>query len=465
MRYFLLFVFFIFISCNKHKDTTSVTYLGGEVINPNTSYVVLYKDDKVIDTASLDTNNRFHFKLDSINDGLYYFVHSPEEQYVYLEEGDSILMRLNTVEFDESLIFSGKGAEVNNFLIEMFLMNEDEEKLVYDYYKLDPAAFTHKVDSLREMKNVQLANFLEEHPISEDAEEIIHASIDFINYQQKEQYPYMHKMLLHEKVYKELPDSLTGYRSGVNLNNKKLSYFFPYFKYCTVYFNNISYKACLNSCTNEVADIERTYHFHAHKVHLIDSIVKEPSLRGILFRNAAYAYLFEDRNIENNTKYIKLFNEVAKNDKHFEDVNQLYANIRNLDSGNPLPKAVVQDSNSIDNSLLDIAKNNTSNKNVFYFWSLNQKAYMKNTFKRVLELQQKYPNYSFIGINLNDNKEQWMSTLLKYKLDTHTQFYGSNSRELQKTLIINRLNKVIITDTEGKIVDGFSNLYDKEHFE
>ena len=50
----------------------------------------------------------------------------PSFNICILQEGDSILIRLNTKEFDESLVFSGQGSEINNFLIEMFLAHEEE---------------------------------------------------------------------------------------------------------------------------------------------------------------------------------------------------------------------------------------------------------------------------------------------------------------------------------------------------
>ena len=41
---------------------------------------------------------------------------------------DSVLMYLNTWDFDESLIFSGKGGSKNNFLINLYLQQEKNEK-------------------------------------------------------------------------------------------------------------------------------------------------------------------------------------------------------------------------------------------------------------------------------------------------------------------------------------------------
>jgi hypothetical protein len=161
MKYFLVAsILLIAYSCGNSK-TNEVAYLGGEIVNPNNSYVVLYKNDQVVDSAVLDENNRFLLKIDPVVDGLYHFEHQPEMQYVMIEKGDSILFRLNTLDFDESLIFTGLGAEKNNFMIDMFLVNEDEERLVYDYYDLEAGEFVYKMDSLKKMKLEQYDNLVE----------------------------------------------------------------------------------------------------------------------------------------------------------------------------------------------------------------------------------------------------------------------------------------------------------------
>ena len=75
--------------------------------------------DKV-DTLLLDKNNRFIHKISNFTSGLYAFSHGGEYQWVLLEPKDSLLLRLNTIDFDESLVFTGKGARKNNYLIKNF---------------------------------------------------------------------------------------------------------------------------------------------------------------------------------------------------------------------------------------------------------------------------------------------------------------------------------------------------------
>src|SRR5690554_8152381 len=107
--YFLLFLMLTFVSCKKDakQNEGDIAYLGGEIINPSNNYVVLLKGNSVIDTLPLDTKNRFLYKVKELIPGLYTFSHGGEIQMVLLEPLDSIMFRLNTMEFDESLVFTG----------------------------------------------------------------------------------------------------------------------------------------------------------------------------------------------------------------------------------------------------------------------------------------------------------------------------------------------------------------------
>ncbi|MGK0127951.1 MAG: hypothetical protein ACI87F_001471, partial [Candidatus Azotimanducaceae bacterium] len=101
----ILIVIFTFISCNTSDKSKKNTYFGGQIINPKSNNIILMKDEKVLDTLWLNSDNSFLAKFDSITEGLYSFKHGSykkgfEFQYVYIEPTDSIIIRLNTWDFD-----------------------------------------------------------------------------------------------------------------------------------------------------------------------------------------------------------------------------------------------------------------------------------------------------------------------------------------------------------------------------
>ena len=445
------------VSCNS-QDEKPISYFGGEIINPNSPYVFLYKNDVLLDSAALDENNRFLMPLNDIEEGLYHFEHDPEYQYIFIEKGDSILIRLNTYDFDESLVFTGKGAAKNNFLIEMFLVGEDEERLVYNYYKSGVEDFKRRMDSLLAMKVEQYENLITDYDLSENAKNITKASIDYAHYTSMEIYPYMHKKHNNLDDTPELTGDFYGYRKLLDDSDERLSYFRPYFKYMVAKTNNLSYVYCTTNRGDDSVAIEKTLQHHVHKLHIADSLVDDAVLRGNLHRNTAYSYLLEDHHPQNNKTFVKRFNMFSENDEHTEEINQLYRSKQELKPGKRLPNLYLVDANGTRIEIKNIY--DTRNK-VYYFWSTSQKNHIKIINKKVKALQDKYPSYQFVGININNSQEMWLKHVKAYRLCTDNQFRTEDFTELSEKLILNDLNKVIITLKDGTIIDAFANIYRK----
>ena len=238
----------VLASCTKKNVSEDAVYFSGEIVHPTSEYVVLYKGDQAVDSAKLDPNNRFSIQIENIEPGLHHFEHAPEYQYVYLEPGDSVLIRLNTMAFDESLAFFGSNEQINNFLIEMYLSHEDEEELISSYYTLPPVEFGRKTDSLRQMKIEELNSLLTEVPMSDDARGMGQAVIDFSNYVYREKYPFVHRRKVNQNVLDELPEDSYAYRANLDVNNEQLSYLEPYYNFLKYHFGNLTYMSCSDMC-------------------------------------------------------------------------------------------------------------------------------------------------------------------------------------------------------------------------
>lgn len=444
------------VACaTKSGECPSIT-LNGEIVNPTSDYVVLYKDDMVMDSAKLDQDHRFVFNLQGIEEGLYHFEHSPELQYVYLQEGDSIVIRLNTMEFDESLVFSGQGSAINNFLVEMFLVNEDEEPLIYNYYKLDPDTFGHKIDSLRAMKIELLEDFVEENELAGGVFTMAKASIDYSSYIYKEKYPFYHKKKTGEEIIHDLPESFYVYRDDLDLNNRDLAYFRPYFDFMKYHFGNLSYTTCMEDCGMEKGEIMGHLHFNKHKLKLVDSLVQETELRDILFRNIAMDYLLTEHKYNEDCQiFIEKFESLSSNEDHKEEITMLYTGIKKLQPNETLPDLTLRDTNNNEVSLREISRKRNT---VFYFWTPTQKRHLRNVIQHITKLEKKYPKHSFVGISLKSTHPQWISMLDEHGLDKSYQFRGDDFREIQMNMIVDGLNKCVIAK-DTLIVDAFANLY------
>ncbi|GGW43394.1 hypothetical protein [Arenibacter certesii] len=456
----LLYVFILaFVtSCGTEIKKSPNVFFAGEILNPTSEYVVLYKDEVVIDSAKLTDDNRFSIQLKSAAEGLYHFDHQPELQYVYLEQGDSLMIRLNTEDFDESLIFSGRGKEINNFLLELFLSTEEEIPTIYSYSHLDPSAFAHKIDSLRQLRTTILDVLSKEVKLSDNAVTMAQTSIDYNYYTYKEKYPFWNRRVSGSNSIPKLDKDFYSYRKNVDYNLDELAYHRYYYNFLKTHFDNLAYMGCADNCQGQHFEIvEDKLHFNQHKLKLIDSLVTSKSIRDNLFRSVALYYLINVHDTEENIKeFISDFHKYSSNNKHISEIEAIYEGVKNMQPNKKLPQVLVYDNGENKISLREIAEKEENA--VFYFWSGTQKQHFKNIIKRVNELEKLNPQYTFIGINCNTEMMRWQSMLITNNLDLDYQFRTDDFENLKYTLVIGGLNKGIITKN-GLIVDAYADLY------
>ena len=444
------------MACNESPEARSTgVYFAGEIVNPTAEDIVLYKGDRVIDSVRLDAQNRFVFNLDQVEEGLHHFYHHPELQYVFVENGDSLQIRLNTVDFDESLVFSGRGEEINNFLISMFLMKEQEEEDIYAYYRLEPEVFKHRIDSLRHYKVKMLKELDAEGLLSEEAFHIAKATILYNSYIYTEAYPFYHRRQRGEASLHDLPEDFYEYRKSVDYSDSSLTYLRPYYNFMKYHLGNISFMDCKSDCDPTKMKGSDQLHFNQHKLALIDSLIKQKDLRDNLFRNVAVDYLLKHDTESNCDRFIDLFHKRSGNNKHIAEINNLYEGIKNMRPDRELPDVILRDFDGAEHSLKDVA---AEREVVFYFWSGAERGHFNNISERIAELKGSHPQYTFIGINLRTDHGRWKSILEANNLSVEEQFWADDFEEVARTLIVYDPNKGIIAKN-GMIVDAFANVY------
>lgn len=455
IRPLLLLLILGITGCAEKVESSSAIYFAGEIVNPTDSLVVLFKGEQPVVSARLDAQNRFVIQSDSLESGLYNFRHKPEFQYVYLEEGDSLLVRLNTVAFDESLIFSGKGEEINNFLIDIFLESEGEEALVREYYiPMEPEAFSAKIDSLKLRKLKILEELKEEYPITDGAYHMAQSGIVYQYYLYKEKYPFWHRKLTGDGALHDMPGDFYEYRQQVSYNDPTLTFLRPYHDFMIYHIGNLAYMGCKKECEIDNDKIGSQLHFNRHQLHLIDSLVTGEELRDNLFRTVAYDYLLKNDSESNAVAFMEDFRKVSANNRHSEEIEELSTSIENLRPNHELPDLTMESTTGETINLRDIAGEGPV---VFYFWSGPQQQHLANITRRVRSLHDKHKGYRFVGICLRTEKDHWKQLISSYSLDSENQFWAPDFEETAHKLVVYHPYKSILA-MDGKIVDGFANL-------
>lgn len=448
---FIISILLIFTGCvSKQSQKADGTYFGGEIINPVRNYITITKDLAVIDTVQLDRRNRFMYRFENFSEGLYQFNHG-EVQIFHIEKGDSIMARVNTREFDESLSYSGYGSERSNFLLEMFLLWEKEsEDFNYNYQK-SPDHFKKVVDSLNALRKIRVDKLLSRKEYSDDFKEIALAAAYYDNFQRLETYPFPHYTKNKVAFIQGLPKRFYSFRKSVDLNNENLRDLFPYQRYVNAFLDQ---QAFLKYGLSQPYD-RLSFAHNTNKIKIIDSLIKEPVQKDRLLSRIAREFIANSNNAQ---EVNEIFDRIKKSASYQETINRvtaLHENHKSMETGNKIPDVALVDTSGNSGSLLSYIKRPT----VLFFWSDRSKGRMFNSHNKAIDLKSKYPEFDFIGITINDDHKRWLKILASNNYTSQFEYRFLFPNEGRKSLVVNDLNKTIVIKKDGTILNSHANLH------
>lgn len=444
----------------KGGNASDYAYIGGEIINPKNRSVVLYNTKgKIVDSITLDDNNRFIHKIENLQPGLHSITHGGEYQMLLLEPKDSIMFRLNTYDFDESLVFTGDGAKKNNYLIKTYLSNEKEAKQLVKYSKMEPEAFNAFVEERRQRQLDEFHAFLERNEESEFFKSIIEANINYNAYADKEIYPFAYfgnNKLIH---IKDLPESFFEHRKHIDYNASHLSHFFAYNRFLFSHIDNLAINDYYKDNPYHSKFNRHAMGYNKSKLDLIDSIITEPTIKNNLLKYKAREFISQNHTEDEANELLDYYLEKTSNEEDKLYMKDLVSSLKLLRQGNPLPNIALVNYNDTEHFINAIITKPT----IIYFWTSNSKSQYRNSHFMVDKLKSKFPQMDFISINVNDNDDEfWKKIINNYNFPTINEFKFKNSKEARKTLAVNYLNKAIIVNENGIILHPNANIFSSE---
>ena len=432
-------IYFFLITSILACNNQNVTFLSGKIIKPTNNQIQLLKDEKVIKNIKINSDGIFSSSIDNLSNGLYNFVHLPEFQYLIIEKGDSLVLRLNSLDFDESLVFSGKGSSKNNYLIDVFLEHEEEEDYVKSNYKSSKRVFKQIIDSLKNIKTKHYSNYKSSIKTNYISDLIINHAILIPLYSHIENY-----IILNKKNHSTNVSFFNNYRNKIDLNIYELSHFKPYLDYITL--------KSINESFSEKKGYDYNLNFNLSRLNYIKNHISNQTIKTKLLRFIAYEYLLEEKLLINIDQFIYEFLKISDNKSTNSEISMLYDNIASLQSGKVFPQINLFNEKNINKEISSHV--NFNNKNIFVFWSYDQNAHQVNLFNRVNLLSAKHSNYHFNLININDEKIKWKNNYLnKFNNKRIRNFRTVNFEIMSKKMILNNLNKVLVTGMDGVILE------------
>jgi len=435
----------VLLGCNNSQVCNS-TYFGGKIINPKSNCIILFENEIPLDTFYLDKNNTFLGEIPSLHEGLFNFKHGNEQQYIYLQPKDSLLIRLNTWNFDETLVFSGKGAERNNLLIDSFLESEKERRIFFEYYDLSPTEFITKVSQVEKVKLDRYNDYISNHPEESDKfNDILKTALTFPLYSKVENYPLAHSAKINHDEHSVINKDFYKHREYISLDNDSLMFFYAYRDYV------------LSNLYNKVNSLGYDLNSDEFTVNLLKEIsaeLNDENSRNSMLRKIFIRHFYWKSSRKINENIVNTYFDLTTNLEDKKLMLNLTTDVKKIEEGELLNDFKIIDYNKSHKSIRRLIKNK---KSVLYFW--NPEFIGKDFIaSKIQYLSEKYPDLEFIGVRIyDDNKERI------FKLDIKSQYYlESNSKA--NSFLTSQLPRTILINKKGIVVNSYASLSSRKIF-
>jgi len=440
-----MFALLHLMSCVGTNEEKKYTYFGGKIKNPKGEYVYFSQGKKKLDSAKLDSHNKFFLKIDSLELGLYTFNHGAEFQYLYLEPQDSLLIYLNTWDFDESLIFSGEGSANNNYLINLYLQQERTGKNFKSNYKLDEKGFSEAIESGIKNQLDIYAKFLEneEEVPSEFFDKLAKTGIYYPFYYFKEHYAYAHKKTLGLKEAPVLSDEFYKYRENIRLDDSSLIDYGLNMAFINSYLYNMASSEKMKDPENKIFELEF--------LKVVNDKIDDENYKNNLLAKGVWGSLSNKNLSDEDAKSIQeFFFANCSDDNYKAELKISIAQKEKLKCGEALPKLTAV---NFGNSEIEINSLMENANTVIYFWPTDLGG-IELLNEKLNYLEKKHPDVLFIGIERNKSEEDWKKFVAGKKLSKNKQFRISKNSD-HYSWFEGDMARTIIINSKGTVENGY----------
>jgi hypothetical protein len=259
--------------------------------------------------------------------------------------------------------------------------------------------------------------------------------------------------LLRGSQWTPKEDSLFfSYRRFLNFGDNDLAFFDPYVNYVINYINQNALKP-----GESYFKAKETTDFNIRRLEVLDKLINGRLLRNNVARAIAFEEILTFKNHSQHELFLQYYATVNNSPSYLSEVLTLHKDISTMAYGKALPKIQLQNSSRYTVNSASIPDGRTS---VFYFWSQTQMNQYRNSLERVKFLQKRHPNIRFVGICIQPFNALVDQIQKMMEINSEDQFALIDFEKSSKAWVLTLLNKSIIVDGKGIIIEGFGNFSD-----
>jgi thiol-disulfide isomerase/thioredoxin len=429
-------VLMVLMAVSAKEKEIDYVILSGKIENPNSdSLVIRDKADITLHKIKLRADHTF---LDTIRvkPGYYSIFDGTEQTQVYLKPGFVLNLSLNTKQFDETIVYKGKGANENNFLAKKALAEESFGILnYYGYYgKLEEKAFLKLTDSLHDV----MSNLVNQYKNEADKDFMLKESkaLEFGRLYKWMNYESMHRFLTDNKEFKVSPE-FPDYVKYLDLSDESLLDVEFYTSLIEGHLYDLTSKAIKG---NDSADYYGIY------LGFVATEIKSPVARELLAYNVGKWRLSNVKKLD--PVYTRL-KTLISNESYMKEVDAKYAKLKKIQQGAVSPAFILNDINGKEVSLESL-KGKLVYIDIWATWCLP--CIKEIPALKALEEHYKGRDIQFVSICKSDEIERWRSMVKEKELGGIQLFAPDPKMSFFEDYLVDGIPYFILLDKEGRII-------------
>jgi thiol-disulfide isomerase/thioredoxin len=429
-KLFILCMVTLIFAC-KEEPKMDYTLFSGQIENPTAQVVSIYNGREKVKDLPLNESNSFSDTL-RVELGYYTLSHGRESSSIFLAPSYDIKLTLNTKEFDETISYSGKGSENNNYLAAKYIANENANLDYTKVFALEEDEFLSKMNALKNDKLKMLNNTA---GLSEAFKTQEKKNIEYEYFSDLQNYWSYHSYYAKKEEFTPSEDFIQKFNS-IDFNNQEdYASLDSYKRLVQNYYNN---KISKSDNPSEVFKDINSNGFTQLKEDLANSL----------------RYNIGPNNEHNETLYKGLM-AMSSNEKFKEDITKKYNIVKTLSKGMPSPEFVEYENHKGGTTSLKDLKGKYVYVDVWATWCGPCIREIPSLKKVEEEFHDK--NIAFVSTSIDKAKDHntWVE-MVKNKDLGGIQLMADNDWNSQfvKDYAIEGIPRFILIDPEGNIVSA-----------
>ncbi len=435
---FFIIVTIIFVACKK-DSAVDYAIISGKIINRPTNDITINSIDRTF-TEPIEISKDGSF-IDTLNTDIqpYVLYDGKNPVFLHIEDGFNLNVNYDFKDFSNSLVISGVGSEVNNYLIakrkiEIDLIGVSLAAL----YGANETEYKNKIRSITDAQNKLLTD---SKGISSEYIEKEERNLNYFYLRMLIDYEDAHKHFTKNSDFKVSNDFLEELNS-IDYSKEEDYEFSDFYK--SLVRNHYEKKA---KEIREKDSIKVDIAFIKTVSNIKSNIIKN----GLLFEHATNKMAYS-KDVE---AYYKLFIENSTDEKNNALITEKYNKLVGLKSGKPSPKFVNYVNYNGGTTSLEDLKGKYVYIDVWATWC----GPCIGEIPALKEVEKQYhdKNIEFVSISIDkaSDHEKW-KTMVEEKELGGVQLFADNdwNSGFVKDYQINGIPRFILIDPDGNIVDS-----------